>query len=196
MTETGRPRNVSDLRQLEHEGRCPDFLFFWGHQPGPGGELGPGCLSQWWPAPFTIDGVTFPTAEHFMMVSKARLFGDELGAASILADPSPTGAKALGRAIRAYDDEVWAASRYGIVVEGNLAKFGQNPALLEYLIATGDSVLVEASPTDRVWGIGLAAGDEGARRPVHWKGMNLLGFALMDARDRLAEGTVAAARSA
>ncbi len=188
MKGTGRPRNVSDLRQLEHEERCPGFLFFWGHQPGPDGDLGPGCLSQWWPAPFTVDGIRFPTAEHYMMVSKARLFGDESRVTRILANPSPSGAKALGRAISTYNEEVWTASRYGLVVDGNLAKFDQNPALLAYLIATGDSILVEASPMDRIWGIGLAAGDDNARRAAHWKGMNLLGFALMDVRDRLAEG--------
>jgi hypothetical protein len=84
MTGTGRPRSVADLRQLEHEGCCPDFLFFWGHDPGPDGDLGRECLSQWWPASFTVDGVRFPTAEHFMMVGKAKLFGDELIAARIL----------------------------------------------------------------------------------------------------------------
>jgi ribA/ribD-fused uncharacterized protein len=122
-----------------------------------------------------------------MMVGKARLFGDELMALHILDALSPGAAKALGRAIRGYDEEVWAANRYGIVVDGNIAKFGQNPPLLAYLISTAGRILVEASPEDRVWGIGLAAVDGRAGQPSRWRGLNLLGFALMDARERLAE---------
>jgi ribA/ribD-fused uncharacterized protein len=187
MPDSGpRPRNVSDLCQLELRGCCPDFLFFWGHRPPRAGGVGPGCLSQWWPAPFRVGGTAYPTAEHFMMASKARLFGDELVASRILDDPSPGAAKTLGRAIRGYDEEMWAANRYSIVIDGNMAKFGQNPALLAYLVATAGRVLVEASPTDRVWGIGLAADDRRAAQPSQWKGLNMLGFALMDVRERLA----------
>jgi ribA/ribD-fused uncharacterized protein len=186
-----RPRNVGDLRQLELRDGCPDFLFFWGHRARRDGGIGPGCLSQWWAAPFRVDGITYLTAEHFMMAGKARLFGDEVMASRILEAPSPGDAKALGRAIRGYDEELWAASRYGIVIEGNIGKFGQNPVLLAYLAATAGRVLVEASPTDRVWGIGLAADDSRAARPSQWDGLNLLGFALMDVRERLGEMTPA-----
>jgi ribA/ribD-fused uncharacterized protein len=115
----GRPRNVSDLRQLEERGCCPDLLLFYGHHPSHAGRAGPGCLSQWWPAPFSVRGNGYPTAEHFMMAGKAGLFGDEMMASRILADPSPAAAKELGRAIRGYDEEIWAAHRYGIVLEGN-----------------------------------------------------------------------------
>lgn len=124
-----------------------------------------------------------------MMASKARLFGDELTAVRVLDEPSPGAVKMLGRAIRAYDEETWAANRYGTVVDGNMAKFSQNPSLEAYLITTAGRVLVEASPTDRVWRIGVAADDERACRPSLWKGMNLLGFALMDVRERLAKGS-------
>lgn len=180
-----RPHDVSELCQLELEGRCPDFLFFWGHQPRRDGHVGPECLSQWWPAPFTVDGTTYPTAEHFMMVGKARLFGDELMRSRILDASSPGAAKALGRVVRGYDEEVWVANRYNIVLEGNIAKFGQNLHLLAYLLATTGCILVEASPTDRVWGIGLAADDMRAGRPSQWTGLNILGFALMDVREHL-----------
>jgi hypothetical protein len=162
-------------------------LFFWGHRPRRDGQIGVGCLSQWWPAPFKVDGIIYPTSEHFMMVSKARLFGDEVMASRMLGAPSPGDAKALGRAVRGYEEERWAANRYGIVVEGNAAKFGQNPALLAYLAATADRILVEASPMDRIWGIGLAADDSRAGQPSQWRGLNLLGFALMDVREQLAE---------
>jgi ribA/ribD-fused uncharacterized protein len=189
VVSTFQPRDVGDLRKLELRGDCPDFLFFWGHRPRRDGGIGPGCLSQWWPAPFRVGGVTYPTAEHFMMAGKARLFGDEVMAWRIIEAASPGDAKALGQAIRGYDEELWASSRYGIVVEGNIAKFGQHQDLLAYLAATAGRVLVEASPADRVWGIGLAADDSRADRPSQWEGLNLLGFALMDVRERLAGET-------
>jgi ribA/ribD-fused uncharacterized protein len=184
--DAARPRDVADLRRLELAGEVPEFLFFWGHQPRPDGRPGPGCLSQWWPAPFAVAGLTYPTAEHYMMAGKARLFGDEAAAARIRRVPSPAEAKALGRAVPGYDEDRWAAARFGIVVEGSLAKFGQHPDLRAYLAATAGRVLVEASPSDRIWGIGLAAADPRAARPSRWAGLNLLGFALMEARDRLA----------
>jgi ribA/ribD-fused uncharacterized protein len=142
-------------------------------------------LSQWYPAPFEVDGVRFPTAEHFMMVGKARLFGDDEAERHILDAPKPDRAKGLGRRVRGFDEERWASERYGIVVAGNLAKFGQQPPLREFLLATGDRVLVEASPYDQVWGIGLAAGAPDAASPSRWRGANLLGFALMEVRAQL-----------
>jgi ribA/ribD-fused uncharacterized protein len=191
VASVSRPRNVGDLRKLELQGDCPDFLFFWGHRPRYDGRIGPGCLSQWWRVPFRVGGVTYPTAEHFMMAGKARLFGDEVMASRIIEASSAGDAKALGRAIQGYDEKLWTESRYSIVVEGNIAKFGQHPDLLAYLAATAGYVLVEASPADRVWGIGLAADDSRVDRPSQWEGLNLLGFALMDVRGRLAGDTPA-----
>ena len=179
------PRSVNDLCRLEQMGQCPEFLFFWGHQPRRDGRIGPGCLSQWWPAPFTVDRITYPTAEHFMMARKARIFGDEHMVSRILEAPSPAAAKALGREVHGYDEQLWEANRYGIVVEGNAAKFGQDPALRAYLVTTAGRVLAEASPSDRVWGIGLAADDVRAGQPSSWKGLNLLGFALTEVRESL-----------
>jgi ribA/ribD-fused uncharacterized protein len=161
------------------------YLFFWGHRPQRDGSVGSGCLSQWWPAGFTVDGIRFRTAEHYMMWCKATLFGDAAMAERILAAPHPRDAKMLGRGVAGYDDRKWAAERFEIVVTGSLAKFGQHPELGEWLVGTGERVLVEASPADRVWGIGLAASDERAADPARWRGLNLLGFALMRARDEL-----------
>jgi ribA/ribD-fused uncharacterized protein len=179
------PGNVEDARQLERQGARMKFLFFWGHQPQRDGSIGAGCLSQWWPAAFTVDNATYPTAEHFMMHRKARLFGDEQIAARILAAPHPGAAKTLGRQVGGFDDAVWNAHRYDIVVAGNTEKFGQHPELCDYLVGSRGRVLVEASPLDRVWGIGLAEDDERANRPSQWPGLNLLGFALMDVRAAL-----------
>lgn len=165
----------------------PELLFFWGHTARAGaGEPGRECLSQWYPASFVADGVTFTTAEHFMMFHKARLFGDDRSAERILAAAHPREAKAAGRLVRGFEDAKWEAKRWEIVTAANVAKFSQNAALGSYLRGTGDRVLVEASPTDTIWGIGLAEADEAARQPARWRGLNLLGFALMWARRALA----------
>ncbi|QYN40853.1 NADAR family protein [Pseudonocardia sp. DSM 110487] len=186
-------RTVDELVTYTAAGKPVEYLFFWGHRPHPSGRPGPSCLSQWWPAPFTVDGVLYRTAEHWMMAEKARLFGDERSAAAVLAAASPKEAKALGRSVRGFDGDRWDAAAFDIVVRGSTAKFGQDPQLRDYLVGTGDAVLVEASPLDAVWGIGLAADDPRARRPAEWPGRNLLGFALMQARHVLAPTEPAAA---
>ncbi|MFF0519267.1 NADAR family protein [Actinomadura nitritigenes] len=174
--------DVQQLIRLHEEGTPPKYLFFWGHR-----TPGPGYLSQWWPSPFTVDGVTYATAEHYMMAEKARLFSDEETAAAVVAAPHPGAAKDLGRRVRGFDEDVWTAHRTSIVVAGNRAKFTQNAELRDYLAATRSRVLVEASPLDRVWGIGLAADDPRAGNPAEWQGGNLLGFALMTVRDSLGD---------
>ncbi|GIH94162.1 hypothetical protein Psi01_47920 [Planobispora siamensis] len=185
MTEVTDVRDVADLVAAVERGERVRYLMFWGHRPPRSGGAGAGCLSQWWPADFTVDGTVYRTAEHFMMAGKARLFGDEETAAQIVAAGHPKEAKDLGRRVRGFDDEIWRAARFDLVVRGNLAKFGQNPELGEFLLGTGERVLVEASPLDRIWGIGLAADDERAGRPELWRGLNLLGFALMEVRRAL-----------
>jgi len=181
-------RSAPQLAEFITQGGRPKYLFFWGHQPQPDGSPGKGCLSQWWPAEFTVDGVTYPTAEHFMMTAKALLFGDADMARRIPLASHPKEAKTLGRQVSGFDEERWAAQRFGLVVAGNVAKFGQHPDLRDYLLTTGDRVIVEASPRDRLWGIGLAASNDLATSPEHWPGQNLLGFALMEARQQLRAG--------
>jgi ribA/ribD-fused uncharacterized protein len=182
MMNIERIRDQKTLLEAIRSGLCPKYLFFWGHRPLPGGEIGKPCLSQWWPASFTVDELRYPTAEHFMMAEKARLFGDEETRARILTATSPGEAKRLGRDVRGFDESVWGRSRVEFVVRGNLAKFGQNSELSSFLLNTRDQVLVEASPVDRIWGIGLAAADGRAENPEQWQGLNLLGFALMEVR--------------
>ncbi|MFD7135943.1 NADAR family protein [Streptomyces sp. NPDC059894] len=161
------------------------YVHFWGHRPQPDGRVGASCLSQWWPSPFTVDGTTYATAEHWMMAGKARLFGDPEAERRALAAEHPAQAKKAGRLVRGFDETAWERERFGIVVEGSVHKFSAHPELREFLLRTGGRVLVEASPVDRVWGIGLAADDEAAADPRRWRGPNLLGFALMEARRRL-----------
>lgn len=161
------------------------LVLFYGHRAEPDGRPGHGCFSQWWPAPFSVDGVVYPTAEHWMMAGKARLFGDEEGLAAVLAAHGPREAKTAGRKVRCFDQTRWAEERYGIVVAGTRFKFTQHPALAKVLIDTGTAVLAEASPGDRIWGIGLPAEHDDARDPARWRGLNLLGRALMEVRDSL-----------
>ncbi|MFI6208766.1 NADAR family protein [Streptomyces sp. NPDC051041] len=193
MTDgTDRGTGTVDSRQAliraVRAGARVRYLHFWGHRPRPDGRLGPGCLSQWWPSPFTVDGVAYATAEHWMMAGKARLFGDAEGERRVLGAAHPAEAKKAGRLVRGFDEAIWRRERFRIVVEGNVHKFGAHAGLREFLLNTGDRVLVEASPVDRVWGIGLAAADEAAQDPERWRGPNLLGFALMAARERLRAG--------
>lgn len=185
-------RSRHELVAAVRAGGAPKWLMFWGHRPSKDGSAGPSCLSQWWPAPFVVDGTNYGSAEHWMMAGKARIFGDEETLGRILAARSPAEAKNLGRLVRDFDENVWAAQRFELVVQGSVAKFGQHAQLLAYLLGTNKRVLVEASPVDRVWGIGLAATDERAADPERWRGLNLLGFALMEARSRLARRSAAA----
>lgn len=176
---------LTALRDAELDGKPMKIAPFWGRRPSVSGAVGPSCLSQWWPAEFTVDGVTYPTAEHWMMAAKARLFGDDEALAVVLAARSPGVAKAAGRKVRDFHEQKWADERYDIVVTGNLAKFRQHDGLREFLLATGDRILVEASPYDPVWGIGMGSNNPDVAHPLKWRGLNLLGFALMDVRERL-----------
>ena len=121
------------------------------------------------------------------MASKARLFGDDEVLKEIMEASTPFDYKKLGRKIRGFVAETWDARKYDIVVEGNKAKFSQNPALKEFLLSTGDSLLAEASPYDTIWGIGLDREDALKGGVGQWQGENLLGCALMDVRDWLRE---------
>ncbi|ROO88376.1 hypothetical protein EDD29_6045 [Actinocorallia herbida] len=158
------------------------FVFFWGHTPKASGNH---VFSQWWEEAFEMEGVRYPSAEHAMMAGKARLFGDEAALAKVMGAGHPGAAKAAGREVRGFDEEVWAERRFELVTGVSVAKFSATPELRGRLLGTGDRVLVEASPLDRIWGIGLAADSPDAAEPARWRGLNLLGFALMRARELL-----------
>jgi ribA/ribD-fused uncharacterized protein len=177
--------DVKAVAAAHARGERLKFLYFWGHQPERDGSVGAGCLSQWAPVSFTVDGIRYATAEHYMMHGKAVLFGDDEMAAKILAAGHPRQAKMLGGRVSGFDQQTWNEHRFRIVVAGNHAKFGQHDDLSGYLLNTGKRVLVEASPMDRIWGIGLTRDDPAAADPGRWRGLNLLGFALMRVRERL-----------
>jgi ribA/ribD-fused uncharacterized protein len=174
------------IEQLKNAPSPHKFLFFWGHQPEQDGSIGKGCLSQWWPAAFEVDGIRYPTAEHWMMAQKALLFGDEEVFQKICTAATAPEAKKLGREVRNYQDDIWVAHRYEIVKTGNAHKFSQNEALATFLLQTRQRILAEASPVDPIWGIGMAADNPNINDPTHWQGLNLLGFALMEVREQLA----------
>ncbi|MGG1445348.1 NADAR family protein [Brevibacillus laterosporus] len=177
---------IQDVQTLIRESHKKQvkYLFFWGNTPKKDGMVDKSCFSQWYPAPFEEDGIIYATAEHYMMAKKAELFGDTAMRDQIIKQKHPNQAKALGRRVQAFDDRVWNAHKLDIVRQANLLKFSQHPELKSYLLHTGNRVLVEASPYDRVWGIGLAQNHPDAERPQHWRGENLLGFALMLVREQ------------
>ena len=152
----------------------PDFLFFWHGWP-----------SQWHPSPFEVDGVSYRCAEQFMMAEKARLFGDDPTLAKILAADDPKTHKALGRQVQNFHPKTWTRACRGIVERGNLAKFSQDDTLRQLLLDSHPKRLVEASPYDTIWGIGLRASDPRASNPEQWRGTNWLGLSLEAVRDAL-----------
>ena len=178
-------KSLNELQQALKHGASFKYLFFWGHTARKGETVSAVCLSQWWPASFRVAGVSYATAEHWMMAEKARLFGDQAVLPKILNARTPAEAKKLGRQIAGFHTARWEKRRFEIVVAGNEHKFGQNPEIKEYLKNTGERILVEASPVDRIWGIGLAADHPNAADPLNWPGLNLLGFALMEVRAKL-----------
>lgn len=143
-------------------------------------------FSNWHPCCFTYHEVAFNSVEQFMMYAKALLFDDHATAAAILASASPREQKRLGRSVRGFDDARWVQVRESIIFVGCREKFRQNEAFLTALRATGTSILVEASPYDRIWGVGLGEHDPRIADPSAWQGLNLLGKALMRVRDLLA----------
>lgn len=184
--ENGTPKYSLDwLKAAVSVGEKPEYEFFWGHQPSEDGIITKSCLSQWWKSEFWSVAHTYCCMEQFMMAAKAELFSDEEIREQILACGDPRTIKALGRKVRNFDGNLWDKVKYAIVLNGNFCKFSQKPALRAFLLSTGDRILVEASPYDRVWGIGMGQSNEKAKDPFAWRGQNLLGFALMEVRDEL-----------
>lgn len=177
-------RTRVQLANVVNRGKKVKYVFFWG-QKRKGETLTKSCFSQWFSSPFIEGDTHFATAEHYMMYSKAKLFGDADAMQEVLDAKNPGAAKAIGRSVRGFDQGIWNTHKFDLVVQANLAKFVSSNELKAYLLSTGERVLVEASPVDRVWGIGLAEEDKRAMNPNLWKGENLLGFALMEVRDRL-----------
>jgi ribA/ribD-fused uncharacterized protein len=151
-----------------------NHVFFWN-----------GIYSQWHKATMVIDGIEYNCCEQYMMHQKALTFGDQAIAEMVLQNKNPRDQKALGRQINGFDKDKWDSVCLGIVYKGNLEKFRQNPDLLAELLSTGDRLLVEASPFDKIWGIGMAEDDPGVDDPANWKGLNLLGWSITLVKQQL-----------
>jgi ribA/ribD-fused uncharacterized protein len=144
-----------------------------------------GPFSQWHPCEFVVNRLKFNCAEQFMMYSKALLFNDTQTAEKILQAISPKEQKVLGRKTQNFDENIWSLFREGIVYSGSYAKFTQNLELREILLATKGTTLVEASPYDKIWGIGLSESDPRAKVKTEWDGLNLLGETLTRVREAI-----------
>lgn len=175
---------ISEYEKLQKQNKNLDYLFFWGHKPTHDRSLSKTIFSQWWEKKFSVNGIIYPTAEHFMMAGKARLFNDNETLEEILKSKVPAEAKKLGRKVKNFNDEIWKENRSKIVIEGNYHKFSDSE-YKAFLLGTGNKIIVEASPMDTIWGIGLSQNSDKTYNPNTWRGLNLLGFALMEVRDRL-----------
>ncbi len=144
-----------------------------------------GYLSNWYLSDFTVDDIKFSSIEQYMMYRKATCFHDDKIAAQILETNDVAKIKALGRLVSGYDDHYWNGVRQVVVYEGLVAKFTQNPQLLQLLKNTKDDILAECAVKDRIWGIGLSMTDSDRLNRAKWKGQNLLGYALMMVRDKI-----------
>jgi ribA/ribD-fused uncharacterized protein len=149
-----------------------DFTFFWG-----------GEFSQWHPSTFTIDNITYNCAEQYMMHKKALYFNDLENAQKIMETKSPREQKAIGRKVKNFDPVSWDEVAFTFVLNGNIEKFTQNPHLGKILLETEGTEIVEASPFDTIWGIGLGENDPDAWDKTKWKGRNLLGKVLDTTRE-------------
>ena len=178
--------NIETIKNIIEDKPETKIIYFWGHTPTPN-KITPACFSQWFNCKFDVDNITYHTAEQYMMAQKALLFADDEIFDKIMEANHPHDYKKLGRQIRGFNDKLWNEFKFDIVVNGNKAKFSQNKDIKEYLISTGDAILVEASPYDKIWGIGLDRDTAMKGTVDDWKGENLLGCALMEVRDWLKE---------
>ena len=161
-----------------------NYFYFWGHTQKQENTIDKSCLSQWFQRDFIIDNLTYRNAEQYMMAKKALLFNDEEIFQKIMAETSPKKIKALGRKVKGFNPDVWDENAERFVYEANLAKFSQNEDLKEFLLST-KGIIVEASPYDKIWGIGLKSSDPKALSRDTWNGENKLGFVLTRVREVL-----------
>ena len=179
--------NLEKLRKEYNAGEKLKFLFFWGHQPSKDGSISKSCFSEWWKSDFLENMDLYFCTEQYMMAGKAKLFNDEEVFEEIMKCKDPKKIKSLGRKVKNFDEEKWNKAKIDIVFKGNYLKFTQNKDLKEFLLSTGNRIIVEASPYDAVWGIKMSENDEFVNNPLKWKGENLLGFILMEVRDKIRE---------
>ena len=155
-----------------------NYIYFW--KP----EDTNGYLSNWYTSPFVKNGITFKNNEHYFMWEKQQLFDNTNVSLekNILETTNPALIRNLGRLVKNFNQTVWDTKKYDIMKRGLIEKFSQNKELKKALLNTNDAILVEASPYDKIWGIGISEEDTKNKK---WRGENLLGKALMDVRNIL-----------
>lgn len=177
---------LNKLIQDEKEGDLPRMNPFYGHYQ-KGKDIDNSCLSQWFPSKFVSNGKLYNCMEQYMMSSKARLFNDLETEKEIMKANHPKICKSLGRRVKNFNEQKWDENKYKIIIEGNIRKFLAKEELTYFLLGTCTMVLIEASPYDKIWGIGLNKEHPFVNKPSQWLGQNLLGFALMEVREYLRE---------
>lgn len=173
------------LIKERNAGKKRDIIYFWGHREKQG-KLGKEIFSQWYKAEFGENQFTYCCMEQYMMAKKAKLFGDSETEQKIMSATEQGEIKSLGRKVRNFDENVWNEFKSLIVMTGNYYKFLQLAKLRKVLLSTKDAILVEASPYDQIWGIGMSETEAANSDISMWRGSNLLGFALMTVRDEIA----------
>ena len=176
--------NIDIIKNMYDQNQKLKYIFFWGHT-SKNEEISKTCFSQWYNCKFEVDNMIYKTAEQYMMAQKALLFKDNEIYKNIMNSNHPSEYKRLGRKIKNFNETIWNENKYNIVLKGNIAKFSQNISLKNFLINTNKRIIVEASPIDKIWGIGLSQDTKNIENPHNWQGENLLGFALMETRDYL-----------
>lgn len=167
---------IKTIRQRYNNHEQLEYEFFYSNRE---------IYSNWYPAKFTVQKHEYANTEQYMMAEKANLFQDSKIHSLILKEKNPAECKKLGRLVAGFNESKWQNCRCKIMVTGCYAKFSQNPRLKEVLLATGNKILVEASPYDDIWGIKMSKDAKGIENPNYWKGLNLLGFCLMEVRELL-----------
>lgn len=174
-------RNYTKTKLIE-ENKINKYLFFWKPNKNLTNET---CFSQWQPSLFEIDGVVYNCAEQYMMSQKAKLFKDEYIYDLVMDSIKPQDMIKLGRKVKNFNESIWDKNKYSIIFDANYNKFSQNEKMKKFLLSTNDKVIVEASPYDKVWGVGMDSNNRKIYNPNNWRGENLLGFIIMEVRDLL-----------
>jgi ribA/ribD-fused uncharacterized protein len=166
-------QQVNKLK-MKYEKETEKYIFFWN-----------GIFSQWYQSEMVIDGITYNCCEQYMMHQKALTFNDHEIAEKVMKAKLPNDQKSLGRQVKGFNKDLWDRVCVGIVYKGNYAKFTQSKKLKDLLLETGEKIIVEASPYDQIWGIGMGCEEDGIEDPVNWKGLNLLGWSIMLVRNQI-----------
>ena len=164
-----------EILEMSHSYKETDeYVFFYGS-----------CFSQWAEFKIDIDGIEYNCCEQYMMSEKAKLFKDEVALAAIMKEVDPAKQKAWGKRVKNFNKEEWEKVCKEIVFKANYAKFTQAPFCYRKLMETGNKIIVEASPYDTIWGIGIGCNDARALDPKKWRGTNWLGEAIMKVRETI-----------